>query len=241
MTGPGGIVPVMDVIFLSKASTAALQRMTQDAITSCVLGCYRGQVNVIVMEQVEGIDYRGARTIHAPEEFAYNRFANLAAKEGSAEWIMVANNDLLFEPGWLQPLLDAGNPVVSPINPLSRWQRGFRANARGWQIGRHFSGWCFAIKRTLWEHIGGFDEDFSFWCADDAVVMQVRQAGVIPMIVPTSRVRHLVSVTHRQTPDTDDSRTWAQVHKFETKYGQVKFPDNRNYQAWKDKRGLANG
>lgn len=229
----------MDVVFLSRASTPVLKQMTAAAIQSCVLGAGpEGVVNVIVMEQIAGVSYPGTLTIHAPEEFAYNRFANLAAKEGTADWIMVANNDLVFEHGWLAPLLNAGNDVVSPINPRSRWQRNFRANSRGWQIGVHFSGWCFAIKRALWEKIGGFDEDFAFWCADDAVVMQVRLAGVLPMIVPTSRVKHLVSVTHNQTPDPD-SRTWAQVYKFEQKYHVEKFPNNVKYQQWK--KGQSHG
>lgn len=229
---------VMDVVFLSRANTEPLRVMTQAAIDSCHAGANQ-PINVIVMEQVEGVTYRGATTLVAPTEFAYNAFANIGAATGTAPWVMVANNDLTFGRGWLHPLLKAGNRVVSPIDPGNRGQRGIARNTRGFQTGRHFSGWCFALTRELWEKIGGLDEDFTFWCADDAVIQQVRAKGVLPMLVPMSRVRHLVSVTHGQIPDPDSDRTWAQVWKFEQKYGEQKFQTNRNYTEWKRQNGVS--
>lgn len=223
--------PIMDVVILSKASTPALREMTQRAVDTCVGGA-GGRVRVVVLEQTQGVHYDNAVTLLMLDAFAYNRFANQGAASGSAPWIMVANNDLVFEPGWLDPLLAAGNPVVSPLCPIEKRQRGITVNQRGTQIGTHFSGWCFAITRDLWERIGGFDEDFTFWCADDAVVQQVLALGVEPMVVPASRVQHLGSMTHRDEPDPD-SRTWAQVWKFEQKYGVTKFQHNRNYARWK--------
>lgn len=223
----------MDVVFLSRADTPVLHQMTQEAIDTCLAGADQ-PVNVIVMEQIEQDSYyTGALTIRAPEEFAYNAFANAGAQLGSAPWIMVANNDLLFEPGWLSPLLSAGHPVVSPKCPDEKRQAGVTSNEVGYQTGRHFSGWCFAIRRELWERIGGFDEDFTFWCADDAVIQQVLAVGVKPMLVPASRVRHLGSITHQSSPDPMGERTWAQVWKFEQKYKIPKFRGNRAYARWK--------
>jgi len=224
--------PVMDVVFLSKANTPALQEMTQHAIDTCVAGT-SSLLNIIVIEQVDHVRYDRAFTITMPGEFAYNAFANRGAAMGSAPWIMVANNDLIFEPGWLAPLLDAGNPVVSPLSPGEGRQDGLTGNTKGDQIGRHFSGWCFAITRDLWERIGGFDEDFTFWCADDAVIQQVKALCVQPMVVPASRVTHLGSITHKSSPDPTGERTWAQVWKFEQKYKVPKFQHSRAYARWK--------
>lgn len=231
----------MDVIFLSRASTPELQRMTQDAIATC-LAFASQRVNIIVMEQIEDVVYygKGVVTVQAPKEFAYNKFANYAAKEyGSAEWIMVANNDVAFFPGWLTPLLEAGErgaDLVSPKCPLDPRQKELTSNTLGDQTGKHFSGWCFVIKRELWEKIGGLDEDFTFWCADDAVVQQARRKGVTPMLVPASRVLHLGSVT---APSPPSSMTWEQVHKFEQKYGVRKFAGSRAYARWKQDKQRA--
>ena len=90
------------------------------------------------------------------------------------------------------------------------------------------------IRRELWERIGGFDEDFEFWCADDAVIEQLREVGIAPMIVARSRVRHAMSQTLRAD---DGSMTWAQVYKFEQKYGIKKFPNDPRYLAWKEANG----
>lgn len=233
--------PLVDLVILSRASTDELRLMTQRCIDSAVRGAAGGSLNVIVMEQVPEVVYANATTVVAEEEFAYNRFANLAAKQGEAEWIMVANNDLYFEHDWLKPLLVMDRDVMSPGDPRNPRQSKFRVPICGDQIGVFFSGWCFMIRRTLWEKIGGFDEDFTFWCADDAVVQQVRRVGQIPWLVPASRVHHFVSVTHGQIAENVDERTWEQVLKFETKYRVPKFQGNREYQRWKIRRNQSRG
>ena len=228
--------PLMDVVILSKASTDELRLMTQRCIDSAVRGAPGQSLNVIVMEQVPDITYQHATTVEMTEPFAYNRFANLGAKYGEAEWIMVANNDLYFEHDWLAPMLAANHGVMSPRDPRHHRQRLVKSNTVGDQIGLYFSGWCFVIRRTLWEKIGGFDEDFTFWCADDAVVQQVRRAGVTPMLISSSRVHHFGSVTHDQIPEGTEERTWEQVYKFEQKYRVPKFQGHRGYQRWKIQR-----
>lgn len=224
----------VDVVVLSKASTDRHQRMTQQTIDTCRANAGTATLNITVIEQVEGTKYSGATVVYDSSPFAFNKFANNGARMGAAPWIMIANNDLEFQPNWLAPLLAAGHPVVSPLNPIDRRQIGIRINKCGDQNGKHFSGWCFMIRRELWERIGGFDEDFEFWCADDAVIEQLREVGIAPMIVARSRVRHAMSQTLRAD---DGSMTWAQVYKFEQKYGIKKFPNDPRYLAWKEANG----
>src|SRR5690606_17666879 len=154
--------PTVDVVILSKAETPELRAMTEEAIRSCRAGAGDHSVNVVVVEQVEGVRYRDTVTLYRPDEFAYNRFANGAIRTGSARWVMVANSDLVFEDGWLDALLAANHPLVSPRNPNERRQDVSR-NETGYENGKHFSGWCFMMERDLWERIGGLDEEFIFW------------------------------------------------------------------------------
>lgn len=222
----------VDVVVLSKASTERHREMTQRTIDTCRAGAGGHTVNITVIEQVEGTKYTGATVVYDPSPFQFNKFANNGIRLGSAPWVMLANNDLEFMPGWLQPLLDAKHPVVSPINPIDRRQRGILRNTVGDINGRHFSGWCFMMTRELWERIGGFDEDFIFWCCDDAVIEQLRALNIAPMLVPRSRVKHAASQTLRED---DGSMTWAQVWKFEQKYGVVKFANDPRYNNWKQR------
>lgn len=207
---------LVDVVFLSNAKTPDLHAMAQNAVSTCARGATL-PVGITVLEQ-QSVEYARARTIRMPAEFHFNAFANYGAALGSAEWIMVANNDLVFDIGWLEPLLAADHPIVSPKCPVRPSQIDLIENTAGYENGVHLSGWCFMIRRDLWERIGGFDECVEFWCSDDVVIEQVKALGIAPMLVPASRVRHLGSVTLTQTQDPENRLTHRQLEIFNRKY-----------------------
>lgn len=231
---------LVDVIILSNAKTSDLKGLTQKAIDTCITGANGLTVNVIVIEQRPNIQYKDAQTVFHTAHFNYNGFANLGIKQGKAEWVMVANNDLVFRDGWLHNLIAAGHPVVSAKCPNDSRQTGITKNTLGYTNGVHFSGWCFMMKRYLWEQIGGLDDCVDFWCSDDVTIEQVKRAGVTPMIVHNSLVEHLQSTTFKTLPhDLWDDYTWKQVEIFNQKYGQNKFHDNPNYVLWKSKQSVS--
>jgi GT2 family glycosyltransferase len=224
--------PVVDVVMLSKAPDVRTRRMTQAAIDSCHTGAGALPIRIVVVEQAAGVTYHNAETVHRPGPFSYNQFANAAAATGTAPWIVIANNDLVFEPGWLHPLITADHELVSPHNPGDPRQKDLPPDGEtGRENGRHLSGWCYLISRRLWEEIGGLDEEFAFWCADDAVIEQCVAAGVEPMVLPDSRVRHIGSATFRREGRTD-AATWALVARFNRKYGRDKFIRHPGYRAY---------
>lgn len=223
------VPPIVDVIVLSDARSDDLREMTQRTVDTCIAGANSLPVGVTVLEQ-QPIRYRGAATIHMPGRFHYNAFANHGARFGDADWIMVANNDLVFHDGWLHALLAADHLVVSPRCPRAHPNVG--SNITGTQTGLHLAGWCFMIRRSLWELIGGFDEACSFWCSDDVVIEQVAAVGVLPMLVSASRVEHLGSVTLRQTHDPLDELTWKQIDIFNRIYGRHRLADSSEFRAW---------
>lgn len=226
--------PVVDVIMLSKAENIRDRRMTQQAIDTCFNASNGLAVNIIVMENgSQSGPYNRATTIPKPGKFNYNEFANIGASLGTAEWIMVANNDLVFNDGWLHHLIAAGHDVVSPHEPTDMRQKGIIKNETGDQCGRHFSGWCFMIKRKLWEDIGKFDTDVSFWCSDDVVIEQVIAKGVHPMLVKDSIVEHRPSTTVSAMPSADQQNLkWGNVYIYNKKYNKAKFADHPDYQRW---------
>lgn len=231
-----GAEPIVDVIVLSNAKTSVLRRMTQQTINTCRSGANGLPVRVVVMEGRKGVTYQGAQTLQSVEPFHYNKAANKGARFGTSPWILIANNDLQFENGWLHELLAAGWPIVSPHNPGDPRQANLEVNETGNVTGRHLSGWCFMIKRDMWEDLGGFDERVRFWCSDDVVIEQCMAAGTHPMVVPTARVRHLGSATLKSASDSD-VLTWGQVKIFNELYGRSKFADHKHYQAYLQKHG----
>jgi len=226
--------PVVDVVILSNAPTPALQQLTQRTIDTCVAGANGLPLGVAVLEQSPDVVHKRAATIHMPGTFNYNGFANFGAARGSADWILVANNDLVFHDGWLHALLAADHPLVSPKCPRDERQAEFTENTVGGVTGRHLSGWCYMISRDLWDRMGGLDDSVTFWCSDDVVIEQAAELYVQPMIVPASVVEHDKSSTLKTEPQSSrDDLTWAQLDKFIEKYGQHRMQDHPDFQRWR--------
>lgn len=230
---------IVDVIILSHASSPELQRMTQDAVDSCLKGANGLKVNVFVIEQKAEVRYKLATTIYHTAPFHYNQFCNLGARQGQAKWIMFSNNDVVFHDSWLHHLISADHPVVSPKCYFDDRQKDITENRLGNQCGRFFSGWCFMMTRELWEDIGGLPEIVSYWFSDNATIKEVQAKGVTPMIVPMSRVDHLFSVTFRKLPKSKwDDLTWGQCYIYNKHYNDNLFEDNVDYKRWKQTKGL---
>lgn len=221
----------VDMVILSKGDSRDKIAMTQNAIDTAKSNTIQN-LNIFVIEQAPYIQYNNAQTIHKSEPFNYNLFANYGASFGYGDWIVIANNDLEFTKGWLEELLSANHDLVSPHEPNDYRQKGLMSNEIGKIVGRHMSGWCFMIKRTLFDQIGQFDTDVDFWCSDNVVVEQCSSVGVQPMIVKNSIVKHLGSQTLKGLPNMNDL-TWKNVYIFNEKYGCNEFANNRGFAMWK--------
>lgn len=229
---------LVDVVFISNAMKAG-KRMTQNAIDSAIYGANGIKINCIVIESTPNVFYNNATTYNADRDFNYNYYLNFGASRGSAPWIMFCNNDLRFHNGWLHSLILADYPVVSPISQRDFRQKGVTKNETGWQCGRHLSGWAFMMKRDLWVKIGGLDDDFDFWFADNSLIEQLKKHDIAPMLVPSSKVDHLGSQTLSKTPiDEQNNLMWAKLDLFNKKYNQNLFVDHPNYLKWKKSQSV---
>lgn len=212
-----------DVVILSNAKTEKLKTITQRCIHTLLISEKPGTFNITVIEQTD-IAWKKVRTMRNSGEFNYNKFANSVIRQGNSPWICVANNDLVFTRYWFTEMMKTGADVMSPKDPGNRKQRQITHVEGGYEVGRHFSGWCFVMKRSVWDAIGSLDEDFPFWCADNATVEQIKRLGIIPMLIPSSVVQHLGSSTLKTVPaEAYDEMTRLQVKKFNRKYNQNLF------------------
>lgn len=218
------IPAILDIVILSNAKIEQFRQMTETTIRTALETSRGYNLNIIVMEQQDHINYANAQTIHYDGEFNYNAVANLGISKGKAPYIMVANNDLVFKPDWLFHLLKANHNIVSPKCPIDFRQKGIKENTKGYEVAKHFSGWCFMMKRHIWEEIDGLDEDFGFWFSDNATVKQVQALGYIPMIVPDALVEHLGSRTLQTlNPQKQKEYTKDLIQKFNKKYNERQF------------------
>ena len=129
---------------------------------------------------------------------------------------MFANMDTVPEPGWLEPLAAAlrENSNVAAVNPLLLLMDGVSVNAAGQTIhvtglgfnrglgepagkfgDRMFAvdgihGAFFAMKRSTYDLVGGFDATGFLYHEDVNCSWLLRLAGYELCCVPASRVRH---------------------------------------------------
>lgn len=153
---------------------------------------------------------------------------NLAVSQARGEWVALLNPDAFPEPGWLaayadairaQPacgsftgrLLDAENPQrmdgsgdVYHVSGLS-WRRdhGRPAAAAERPPGPVFSacGASAVYRRTLFQRLGGFDEDFFCYMEDVDLGFRLRLAGEECRYVPAACALHLGSGTTGKRSD----------------------------------------
>lgn len=151
------------------------------------------------------------------ENAGYGRAANLALAAGEAGLVCVSNADLVPEPGALAALAalaaDPGTGMVGPafgVDPdpyhsalptgpqmLGRIvagsfnRPGIPEPAPGEivEVGQP-SGACFAVRRAVWEELGGFDEGFFLWYEDVDLAKRLHDAGYRNLVTGAAQVRH---------------------------------------------------
>lgn len=133
---------------------------------------------------------------YADETFVYNKALNIGAQFGDAAYVVFCSNDLTFTALWWEELLAGmiarGAEAGSPISPSFEMQREFVNSSPvvGCRNGREYSGWCFAMRRSAYDRLGGFAHPTTFWYSDDVIVEQFRRAKVRHVLVPSSVVHH---------------------------------------------------
>jgi GT2 family glycosyltransferase len=147
---------------------------------------------------------------------------NAGAALARGAFLVFLNNDTTLTPGWLDALLGtfgshpdtglAGAQLVYPDGRLQESGGIVFADGSGWNYGRfedprhpaytfvreadYCSGAAIAIRRELFERLGGFDERYApAYYEDTDLAMKVREAGLKVRVQPGSVVVHHEGVT----------------------------------------------
>lgn len=144
---------------------------------------------------------------------------NIGARGAAAPWIIALNPDAFPRPDWLRALLTAaercpevdmfGSTQLFAHDPgmidgegdcYSVFGLAWRANYRRYRDAPYFSGEVFSpcaaaamYRRTMFEKVGGFDDDFFCYCEDVDLGFRIRLAGGRAMQVGGAVVHHVSS------------------------------------------------
>jgi GT2 family glycosyltransferase/glycosyltransferase involved in cell wall biosynthesis len=172
-------------------------------------------------EQLDGID---AQVNWWEEPFNYGTVNNHGVGAGDGEVVVLLNDDTEVEPGWLRELAgwamrpEIGTVGVQLVDGRGLIQHGGVVVGMSGMADHLFAGlaphsttlfgstdWyrnasantaaCVALRRELWDRIGGLDERFALLGSDVVLGLDATAAGHRNVTTPAIHVRHLESVT----------------------------------------------
>ena len=152
--------------------------------------------------------------------YAANNNAAIKATKGIV--LALLNNDLIFQSGWLEPMLSVlfspklnagivGN-VQQRVSDGSLDHAGVVLTPRAqlhhirtepdMQLSHAnvfaVTGACMVLRKSDFEKVGGFDEQYINGCEDIDLCFKIRQAGKAIYVATQSRIRHHVSLSRKE-------------------------------------------
>jgi GT2 family glycosyltransferase len=137
---------------------------------------------------------RGVRVVDAPDRAGVAHARNVGVRSSSAPRLLICDGDDIVWPGWVAAMADAldTSPVVGGRVEAESLNSAEIATSR--PMGRpgelpRFGGVSFVpggncgIERSVFEHVGGFDEDF-VGLEDIEFALRIAAVGVAPVAAP---------------------------------------------------------
>ena len=159
----------------------------------------------------------GAILIENPVNMGFGAGVNHAVLHGRGEYVLVLNSDIVVEPGWLPPLINAldTDPTLGAVTPQLLNVEGSLQEA-GASVGPDGNTWpfvdvpgepqanaftrrveyasaaCLLVRRAAFDEVGGFDVVYGIGYFEDVeLALDLADLGLAIGYVPQSRVRHV--------------------------------------------------
>lgn len=148
---------------------------------------------------------------------------NSAVAQARGEFVVLLNSDTRVVAGWLDELVEAfdlfpkagmvGSKLFNADGTLQEAGGIFWRDGSAHNYGRNadpnlpqycyarqadfISGASIAIRKSVWNELGGFDPEYKpAYCEDADLAFRLRRAGYEVWFIPTSRAIHYEGITH---------------------------------------------
>lgn len=223
-----------DIIFLSNTKGIHHYGLTTRAINT-LRASEDFKFNEIIVESNTnyldlGFVYNDSKVIIPKEDFNYNRFLNIGLQYTKSDWVVFANNDVIFTRNWYTKLMEFVDKhpqylSLSPYEPNWHIKKGMPntpAYYAGYKTSYEITGWCLVINRQVINTCNLFDEKFKFWYQDNDYAETIMHAKIPHALVTSSRVYHDISKSYDTiTSEKLHEMTHSQHQIFIEKWGHT--------------------
>ena len=224
--------PTIDVLILSNTASVKYFSLLKKCVTS-IKDSANINTNIIVVESNRKLKTKHLtdhipidKIIYPDEEFNYNKFLNIGLKHCNNDSVLITNNDVFYE----RDTLDMLHSYLDTFDSVSPWDNNITPklyNKRGIYIGHELrynvAGYSFLVKKSALEKIGGFDERFAFWYADNDYAMSLKENGLKHALIGYASVFHAVEQSHDLFDKEERiKQTYGAKKIFEEKWKKVK-------------------
>jgi GT2 family glycosyltransferase len=169
------------------------------------------------------------KTLLSPHNRGFAANNNAAVRHAQGDVLALLNNDLLLQPGWLQPMLavladsslkagvvgnvqwrladgstDHAGVGINPAGQLMHIQDASVFQGKPVAKTLAVTGACMLLRRADFERVGGFDERYINGAEDVDLCFKLRQLGLGAYVALNSRVGHHVSLSRGPAVDKDE-------------------------------------
>jgi GT2 family glycosyltransferase len=164
------------------------------------------------------------------DKFNYNKSLNFGLKYSKNHWVLILNNDIYFEKGWLSNIINTNEFKNIPLSSFSPFDPKIQSRNNYPYINDinltyrtifGVTGWCILTNKLVIDKIGGsFDERFEFWYQDDDYSKTLKTLGIPHFLVKNSIAHHLSEQSHVLIKNRIEEYTTKPLQEYLDKWGE---------------------
>ncbi len=184
------------------------------------------------------------RVVAHPGEFNFSALINAGVRASEGEHVVLLNNDTeVIEPSWIEAMLEhdqraevgaVGARLLYPDGtvqhegvivgrhealPAHLDHRGYFSLGEGVRNLSAVTAACMMIKKSVFEEVGGFDEELRIAYNDVDFCLRLREKGYLVIYTPHALLYHYEGATRGRQHPPDDDRLYRE-RWYETQFDQ---------------------
>ena len=224
----------IDVICLTDTYDNSMYEVTNRVIKSVRISEKNVKFNIILLESNKETNFTYKNVdvyIRPEEEFNYNKYLNIANEYLTSDWVLITNNDVIYQREWFSKILEIYNkrPDIESFSPKEVL---FYSTIYGdhfdseddyfesYRVTESVMGWSLVMRKRVWDEIYPWDENFDFYYQDNDYAKTIESKGIKHAVVRDSLTLHIGNINFfKSNVDEDrDKKMEEDYYKFIKKW-----------------------